>query len=101
MTYERVRKECGDASRQVPQILERGYPQTFVDHLSEKVLAVSELATGATSLYAEQIILEVTTKNDIDASTEQLTKKIEFLEDKLNEARRNLWPDIRRLSSKN
>ena len=101
VTYERVRKECGDASRQVPQIVERGYPQTFVDHLSEKVLAVSELATGATSLYAEQIILELTTKQDVDASTEQLTNKIEFLEGKLNEARRNLWPDIRRLSSKN
>ena len=53
---KRVRKECGDASRQVPQILDRGYPQTFVDHLNEKVLAVSEIATGATSLYAEQII---------------------------------------------
>ena len=97
-SYEKVRKETGDVSKLLPGVVAKGYPEAFVKHLEAQLASVAEHATLAASLYAEEIIAEHKTLDEVEKCTAKAVIKVNSLDAVLTESRRNLFPDIKRLS---
>ena len=86
--YTALRNESCLARGYLPKIEARGFPASFVDHLSKGIELMEQEADEGAQTYGKEIIREAGSVAEVDASIAKLEEKFAQLEKSLTDARK-------------